>query len=119
MGVNLLPLSGTVWSPPGPQAVPERGLVEMASEQQAAEAISVPTGNLGEPVLLPLRFPVSRFHHPGCVLFANQHRHGILPAVCRGEAVGLCGEGGYSTWGAASGGLAPLPKPFSTLHRSS
>lgn len=46
------------------------------------------TGNLGESVLLPLRLPVPRFHHPGGVLFTNQHRHGVLPAVCRGEGNG-------------------------------
>lgn len=53
----------------------------------------MPTGNLGEPVLLPLRVPVPRFHHPGSVLFTNQHRHGVLPAVCRGEGSRPVGGG--------------------------
>lgn len=55
----------------------------------------ISTGNLGESVLLPFRLPVPRLHHPGGVLFANQHRHGILPAVCRGEGNGASSLG----WG--------------------
>ncbi|PNJ57374.1 transmembrane 9 superfamily member 4 isoform X4 [Pongo pygmaeus] len=39
---------------------------------------------LGESVLLPLWLPVPCFHHPGGILFTNQHRHGVLPAMCRG-----------------------------------
>lgn len=54
----------------------------------------VPTGDLGESVLLPLRVPVPRFHHPGSVLFTNQYRHGVLPAVCRGEGSKPVGGGG-------------------------
>lgn len=60
---------------------------------KALKLFLVPTGNLGEPVLLPLRFPVPRFHHPGGVLLTNQHSHGVLPAVCRGEGSGPVGVG--------------------------
>lgn len=76
------------------------------------------TGNLGESVLLPLWLPVPRLHHPGGVMLANQHRHGILPAVCRGEGsgAGTCGWrelgpalnvsarlSGFSMWSPTSG----------------
>ena len=50
-------------------------------------------GDLGESVLLPFRLPVPRLHHPGGVLFTDQHCHGVLPAVCRGEG------NVASTWG--------------------
>lgn len=43
------------------------------------------TGHLGEPVLLPLWLPVSGLHHLGGLLLSDQHRHGLLPALCRGE----------------------------------
>lgn len=67
---------------------------EQLRKGRPAEARSaVFTGNLGESVLLPLWLPVPRFHHPGGVLFTNQHRHGILPAVCRGEGKGARKQG--------------------------
>lgn len=51
-------------------------------------------GNLGESVLLPLWLPIPRLHHPGGVLLTNQHRHGVLSAVCRGKGHGARSWGG-------------------------
>lgn len=62
-----------------------------AGSLKAGSAVSA--GNLGESVLLPFRLPVPRLYHPGGVLFTDQHRHGVLPAVCRGEG------NVASTWG--------------------
>lgn len=90
---------------------PWGALVELLWEEWLLSSRSprpslVPTGNLGEPVLLPLRVPVPRFHHPGSVLFTNQHRHGVLPAVCRGEGSRPVGGGGV--------GLQRVGIPLST-----
>ena len=46
--------------------------------------LSTTAGHLGEPVLLPVWFSVPGVHHPGGVLLADQHRHGLLSALCRG-----------------------------------
>jgi len=59
--------------------------------------VSPPTGHLGEPVLLPLWLPVPRLHHLGGVLLSDQHRHGLFPAVCRGELTTLREEGVVSS----------------------
>ena len=47
------------------------------------------TGNLGEPVLLHVWISVPRIHHPHYLLLTNLHRHGLLPAVWRGEWIGV------------------------------
>ena len=40
-------------------------------------------GHLREPVLLSLRIPLSRFRHPRRLVLADQHRHGLFPAMRR------------------------------------
>lgn len=51
-----------------------------------APCVSPPPGHLGEPVLLPVWIPLPGLHHSGGVLLPDQHRHGLLPAVCRGAS---------------------------------
>ncbi len=43
------------------------------------------SGNLGEPVLLPLWVSLPGVYNPGGIVLPNQHCHGVLPALCRGE----------------------------------
>lgn len=106
-----------------PQALPEEPWLSsersLLLSSRSPRPSLVPTGNLGEPVLLPLRVPVPRFHHPGSVLFTNQHRHGVLPAVCRGEGSRPVGGvewdcRGWISHVSTSDYLDSLPKPFSS-----
>lgn len=51
----------------------------------ALQCVALPTGHLGESVLLPLRLPVPGVHHLGGLLLSDQHCHGLFSAVCRGK----------------------------------
>ena len=53
----------------------------------------LPAGNLGEPVLLPVWFPVPGVSHLGCILLSDIHCHGLLPAVWRGKPPSHCPPG--------------------------
>jgi len=44
------------------------------------------SGNLGEPVLLPFRLSLPGVYNPGGIVLPDQHCHGVLPALCRGES---------------------------------
>ena len=47
--------------------------------------IVVCAGDLGEPVLLSVRIPLPRLHHPHHLLLSNLDRHGLLSVVWRGQ----------------------------------
>lgn len=92
-GSPFLPVPTEGWS----SRAQARAAGQGAGSLKAGSDVS--TGNLGESVLLPFWLPVPCLHHPGGVLFTDQHCHGVLPAVCRGEG------NVASTWG--SGELGP------------
>lgn len=48
--------------------------------------VSAIAGDLGEPVLLPVRISVSRFHHSDNFLLTDLNCHGLLPVVWRGNS---------------------------------